>query len=122
MNIISFRFQRGEPISIVDIIDMGTLLAGHTMRARMKPANRNNLGVMPGEEVPVVSPVFTSVLVPEAGAEKVRFIHSLTAAQSLQISAGRYLFDSAMLLDGVVQMITDPSIIIIENSASGSST
>lgn len=119
MAVVRYNFQRGEPVVFGDRIESGDLLAGHSMRARMKPVLGSASPVMPGDAVDNVSPAFTTSFVAAVGDEAAQFLHSLSAAQSLTLDAGFYLADSALLLDDVVTAITDPVLIVIHESASG---
>ena len=115
----TYTFRRGEPVAVGDMVISGDILAGHSMRARMKPAPVNGSMTMPGDEVAVTTPPFASVFVTAAGPVAAHYLHSLTAAQSLTLDDGAYLFDSSLLLDGIVLHTSEPVKIIIRNSASG---
>lgn len=119
MALVQYTFQRGEPIQFGDRVESGDILGGHTMRARMKPAEPQLRDRMPGDAVPVVSPAFTTTFVAAAGDEPAHWLHSLSAAQSLAVAAGEYLADSALLLDGAVVWISDPVRIVLREAASG---
>lgn len=119
MALTAYVFQRGEPIVFGDRVESGAVLAGHTMRARMKPVRATMGESMPGDNVATVTPPFATVFTAAAGAEPAFWLHGLTAAQSLAIPAGGYLADSALLLNGVVVAITDPVRIVIREAASG---
>jgi hypothetical protein len=124
----TYTFQRGEPIAIGDRIESvdgmpgGALPVGTTMRARMKPAPRDGSVRMPGDDVAAVVPGFNSIMVAAMvfpdGVTGPAFVHSMTAAQSLQLPAGRYLFDSSTLINGLVIDTSEPDVVIIRNSAS----
>ena len=118
MTLAQYIFQRGEPVVLADLVESGTLLAGHTMRARMKPVAPQHRDLMPGAGVAAVVPVFTSERVAASGAVPAHFLHSLTPAQSAQVAAGEYLFDSSLLLDGVVQQTSEPVRIVLRDAAS----
>lgn len=118
MALAQYTFQRGEPIVLGDRVESGTVLGGHTMRARMKPAAAQARETMPGSGVPVVSPGFTSSFVPAAGAVLAHWLHSLSAVQSLSVPAGEYLFDSSLLDTGVVVQTSDPVRVIVREAAS----
>ncbi len=120
MALTQYTFQRGEPIAFGDLIESGTVLPGHSMRARMKPVQPQHRDVMPGDSVAVVSPGFASAFVAAGGPGGTdAWLHSLTAAQSGALAAGEYLADSSLLLDGAVVWTSDPVRIVIRNSASG---
>lgn len=112
-------FQRGEPIICGDLVEAGTLEAGHTMRARMKLEDQTMRGIMPGDSVATVTPAFTTTRVAATADFEEHFLHSLTAAQTATIAAGDYLFDRTLLLDGVEVSTTEPIRIVLNNSASG---
>ena len=118
MSTPTYTFHRGEPLAFGDRVESGTVLAGHTMRARMKWVPLGDR--MPGDEVPLVSPALVTTFVPAAGAEPAYWLHSLSEAQTWALAAGGYLADTALLLGGVVIMITDPVRIMLLNSATGS--
>ena len=118
MALTQYRFQRGEPIVLGDRVESGTVEGGHSMRARMKPVPRNARDEMPGDSVATTSPAFTSTLTPVDGETAAFWLHSLTAAQSLEIAAGEYLFDSSLLLDGTVLQTSDPVRVIVTEAAS----
>jgi hypothetical protein len=125
---VTYTFRRGEPIAIGDRIESvdgvpgGALPAGTTMRACMKPAPRDGSLKMPGDDVAAAVPEFTSIMAPAMvfpdGVTVPAFVHSMTAAQSLALPAGRYLFDSSTLIDASVIDTSEPDIVIIRNSAS----
>ena len=99
----------------------GVALVGHTMRARMKPEDPRARGIMPGDAVPAVAPGFTSSFAAAGGpGGEDAWLHSLSAAQSLTVAAGDYLFDSSLLLDGTVVWTSDPVRIVLRNAASAS--
>lgn len=118
MAITQYTFQRGEPIAIGDRLESGAVLGGHTMRARMKPVVLAQRDLMPGPAVAVVTPGFTTAFVAAAGAVPAFWLHSLTAAQSADLSAGEYLADSSLLLDGVVIETSEPVRIVLRDAAS----
>ena len=118
MALVQYAYQRGEPIVFGDRVAAGAVLAGHSMRARMKPAAIQHRDTMPGSAVPAVTPGFASILVPAAGLEPAHWLHSLSAAQSLTVPAGEYLADSSLLLDGTVQQTSEPVRIVIREAAS----
>jgi hypothetical protein len=88
----------------------------------MKPAPRDGSLKMPGDDVAAAVPEFTSIMAPAMvfpdGVTVPAFVHSMTAAQSLALPAGRYLFDSSTLIDASVIDTSEPDIVIIRNSAS----
>ena len=118
MTLAQYIFQRGEPIAIGDRLESGTILGGHTMRARMKRVVEARRDLMPGPEVANISPGFTTSFVAAAGADAAYWLHSLTAAQSATLSAGEYLADSSLLLDGVVIETSEPVRIVLRDAAS----
>jgi hypothetical protein len=117
MNLQTYTFRRGEPVAFGDRVEGGAVLAGHSMRARMKPLAQGER--MPGDEVALTSPALATVFVAAVGEAAAYWLHSLTAAQSLAVPAGRYLADSALMLDGVAIVVTEPVVIVLLNSASG---
>ena len=118
MALTSYTFCRGEPIVLGDRVESGAVLAGHTMRARMKPVQPTLRERMPGDAVPAVSPPFATSFVAAAGADPAQWLHTLTAAQSLALAAGEYLFDSTLLLTGVAVDTSDPVRIVLREAAS----
>ena len=118
MALIQYTFHRGEPIVLGDRIEAGAVLAGHTMRARMKPVAPQHRDLMPGNGVAVVSPAFATTFVAASGADPAHWLHSLSGDQSLTIAAGEYLADSSLLLDGEVVQTSDPVRIVLREAAS----
>jgi hypothetical protein len=113
-----YIMRRGEPFAFGDRVESGTLLPGHSMRARMKPVAVGSRDVMPGDAVPAVDPPFTTSFVAAVGADPASFVHSLSAAQTVLITADEYLADSSLLLDGVVVWTSDPVRISVRAAAS----
>lgn len=115
MAITTHYFRRGAPVQIAQLVTTGTLGSGHTARARMKPYIPERPDEMPGDEVGSVSPAFTSAIV--AGTPQ-SIVHTLLANESAAIPAGKYIFDTSILLDGVVITTSEPEMIVMQNSAS----
>ena len=119
MTVPTYSFRRGEPVAFGDRVESGSVLAGHAMRARMKPTLPGSRDRMPGDDVPVTTPGFSTGFVAASGGAAAYWLHGLTAAQSRALPAGQYLADSALLLDGVVVAITEPVRIVLLEAASG---
>lgn len=115
MAITTHYFRRGAPVQIAQLVTTGTLGGSHSARARMKPYIPERPDEMPGDDVSNVAPPFTSAIV--AGAPQ-SIVHTLTAAESAQIPAGKYIFDTSILLDGIVIVTSAPEMIVMQNSAS----
>ena len=115
MALTTHYFRRGAPVQIAQLVSTGELEAGHSVRARMKPYTPETPDEMPGDGVANVSPAFTSQIV--AGTPQ-SIVHTLSAADSAQVPAGKYIFDTSILLDGVVISTSAPEMIVMQNSAS----
>lgn len=111
-----YNFGHGQPIALGDRVLSGDP-TGLTMRARMKPLQPGSGTAMPGPAVPAVE--FTTAFNPAVGDEPAFFLHTLTSAQSLALTPGRYAFDSAVLQGGAMVSTTPVSILVITESASG---
>ena len=108
-------FRRGAPVQITQLISNGNLTENHSIRARMKPYFPVKPDEMPGNSVANVTPVFNSSIVQGTPQS---IIHTLSAQESAQIPAGKYIFDMSILLNGVVVATSAPEMIIMQNSAS----
>lgn len=115
---VTYTFQRGEPASLIERVKEGGLPASHSMKARMKPAPIGGNSEMPGDAVPTVTPAWASVFVPAGGGEPDHYLHTLTAAQTLLIAKGNYLFDSSLWAAGTILQMREPVIIKFKNAAS----
>jgi hypothetical protein len=115
MAITTHYFRRGAPVQIAQLVTTGTLETGHSARARMKPYIPERPEEMPGDDVANVSPAFTSTIL--AGTPQ-SIVHTLFANESAEIPAGKYIFDTSILLDGVVISTSAPEMIVMQNSAS----
>ncbi|RDV06443.1 hypothetical protein DXH95_03175 [Sphingorhabdus pulchriflava] len=118
MALAAYVFHRGQRIALADRVEEGTIEPGYSMRARMKPVQAHIRNLMPGDSVAAASPAFTSTFVPAAGGQPASWVHALTAAESRQIAAGEYLFDSSLLLDNEVIWTSEPVRLILRESAS----
>lgn len=110
--------RRGEPFAFGDRVESGTLLPGHSMRARMKPTLAGSRDEMPGDAVAAVVPPFATNFVAAVGAVPASYVHSLTAVQTQTIAAGEYLADSSLLFDNVVVWTSEPVRIVVREAAS----
>ena len=118
MALTRYIFYWGEPIIIGDRVESGNVLPGHSMRARMKPAQAHDSSRMPGDNIPIVAPGFVTTFVAAAGDVAAHWLHTLSADVSAELPAGEYLADSALLLNGDVISVSDPVRIVLHNSAS----
>lgn len=117
MTIETYSFQRGEPIALGDLIESGAA-AGFTMRARMKPEDPRNKGIMPATEPAIGG--FASTFVAGGGPDGAdAWLHAKPAAESLALAAGDYLFDSSLLdAGGAVVWTSEPVRLALRNAAS----
>lgn len=112
-----YKFKQGEPIVIGDRVISGDILPGHTMRARIKV--KGKLDDVPGDNIPLLPQQFNTTFVAAQGAQPAHYLHTIAEPEAALVQAGKYIMDSTLLLNGVIQSVSDPVTIIIQRSISG---
>ena len=112
-----YKFRKGEAIVIGDRVTSGDILPGHSMIARMKPAGKLSDDV-PGDSIPPLPQQFVTTFTAKLGALPAYYLHTIPAPLAAQIPVGKYVMDSTLLLNGVIQSVSHPVIVIIERTIS----
>lgn len=119
LNTPAHTYRRGAAVDIVEAIT-GIVIDPliHTARARIKPVDPHDQLAIPGDDVAEAGPGFTSTVAAASGDDPAMMSHAMTAAETIDVPAGLYVFDSSLIENGQVIFTTDPQVLEFTNSVS----
>jgi transglutaminase-like putative cysteine protease len=115
-----YRFQRGEPIVIGREVVSGDP-EGYSVDAVLKRTSGQVVPKASTEASATFDVAFEPAQGSGPGAIKARWLLTIPATVTANLSPGQYAADARFLLDGEVVQITDPVFITLAESISGAS-